>query len=194
MKRIDFETVKRFYEYFYRKRYNSEKYKYKPSARGEKIINTFINSIDKRYNLKLVGEEFLWSYFIYQFNYWRNAEIKSFYGKMQIQYIIGKKALDRYIEDANNLMWVTENSEIIDKYGFVKSELIGVENKPSYSSNYEEGVKRKNHNTYKGFYLCIENTTLYNPKHTSCLLCNYKNDCRKVLKEKFPEIYESRMK
>src|SRR5690606_14484295 len=114
--------VVRFYEYFYKKKFNSPKYKFKPSDRVEKIINTFLTLIHKYYNSNLVGEDFLWSYFIYQFNYWRNAELTTVYGKFRIELIIGRKALQRYREDRNNLMWTSERSEIITFYKLKKSD------------------------------------------------------------------------
>ena len=192
MKQIDVETVRRFYEYFYQKIYIKPKYIFNPSKTGMKMIENFIKLLDKEFNIKLIGEDFLWSYFIYQFNYWRNAELKSFFGKMQISYIIGQKAFLRYKEDKHNLMWVTEKSEIIERYILRKKDLINNEEKIIYQARYEESIKKMHLNTDKGFYFCIENTTLYHPKHKSCMFCKFKNDCKKVLKEKFPKLYEQR--
>ena len=191
MEKIDLNTIVEFYEYFYKKRFGNPKYKYKPSKRAEKIIGSFLTLLDKHYDLKLIGRDFLWSYFIYQLNHWRSAELKAFYGRFRIEMIIGKKAFNRFVEDEYELMWVIEHSEIIDLYEFRRSDLIE-ESKRKYNDSYEEGIKKKHHNTDKGFYYCIENTTLFNHKHTSCMLCKYKTDCKKVLEEKFPKLYSKR--
>lgn len=185
------KEVIKFYTYFYKKRFNSFNYKYKPSEKAEKIISNFLKLIDKKYNLKLVGEHFLWDYFIYQFNYWRDAKLTAFHGKFRIELIIGKKAFDRWYLDLKGDHWVIEKSEIITLYHFVKSELIEPE-KPIYKGFHEIAIKELKLNTEEGFYHCITSTTMYNHKHLCCLKCNFKNDCKKVLKEKLPEVYETR--
>lgn len=192
MEKIDLETIVEFYEYFYKRRFDSPKYKYKPSGRAKKIIGTFINLLDKHYSLKLVGRDFLWSYFIYQLNHWRDSELKAFYGRFRIELIIGKKAFNRFIKDEHDLLWVTEHSEVIEKYNFVRSDLVEVEKKNNYDDRYEERIKQKYLNTDKGFYHCLENTTLFNHKHKACMLCKFRADCKIVLKEKFPKLYEKR--
>lgn len=189
---ISEQDVINFYQYFYRKRFNSFNYKFKPSEKAEKVIKTFITLLDKHYNLKLVGHSFLYDFFMYQFNYWRDAKIEAFHGKFRIELIIGNKAVDRFNLNERDDHWVIEKSEIISLYGFKKSDLIPQEKPEEYQGSYEITIKNKNYNTPTGFFNCIENTTLYNHKHKCCMLCDFKADCKKVLKENFPKIYEQR--
>lgn len=192
---INREDVIKFYQYFYRKRFNSINYKFHPSDKASKSIDTFLNICNKNYNLKLIGTSFLYDYFIYQFNYWRDAKLEACYGKFRIELVIGKKAFDRFFNNERDDMWVIEKSEIIELYGFKKEDLVEQE-KPiklqNYKGNHEIAIKQLYHNTDLGFYQCIENTTMYNHKHTCCMLCNFKSDCKKLLKDNFPKIYEAR--
>lgn len=192
MIQIDENLVYKFYEYFYKKKHNQLSYKFKPSDKAKALTLKFIKKLDKHYNLKTIGEEFLWNYFVYQFNYWRNAELKAFYGKFRIDLIIGDKAFKRFKDDQYDNMWVTYGSEIIDLYGLRKHDLIHHDTSPKYKTTQEESIKLLHLNEDIGFLYCIENTTLYNYKHKACLMCNFKDECKKILKEKYPKIYERR--
>lgn len=191
MNEINEQTIIDFYQYFYRKKHKTEKYTYKPSDRARKMINNFIKKLDELYSLKVIGKSFLWNYFVYQFNYWRSAELVSFYGKFKIEYVIGNKALKRFKEDKYDNLWVTQGSEIISDYNLRKSDLVK-EERVEYKSNYEITLKKKHHNKPKGFYLCIETTTLYNPQHLCCITCDFKHDCKKILKDRFFNLYQKR--
>lgn len=185
------QDIVSFYEYFYKKKHNSLNYKFKPSEKSEKVINTFLSILDKKFNIKTIDKNFLFDYFIYQFNYWRNANLKAAYGKFRIELIIGKKAIERYIENKNNDLWVIQKSEIYKLYSINKSDLID-EEKHVYDSNSEYNIKKIKYNTSEGFNNCITLTTMYNHNHKLCILCEFKNDCKKALKENYPKIYESR--
>lgn len=192
MVQIDENLIIKFYTYFYKKRYNSISYKFKPSEKATKTISTFIKLLDKHYSLTMIGEEFLWRYFIYQMNYWRNAELVAFHGQFRIEYIIGTKAFKRFIDSAKDDHWVIDRSDVIVLYGFRKSDLIKLKTDNTYKGDFEEKNKLKFHNTNKGLYHCIITTTLYNPEHNSCKICIFKEDCKKILKTEYPNIYGKR--
>lgn len=192
MKQIDLEMILRFYEYFYKKRFRSPKYKYKPSDKALKCINTFLSLLDKKIGLSLIGEEFLWGYFVYQFNYWRDAELQAMYGKFRIELVVGKKALQRFIDNEYNNMWVIGKSEILNQYGFESSDLLTPKPAIPFTGRGEIQTKQRYYGTNKGFYICIETTTLYNHLHKCCLFCKFKDDCKQVLKDNYPNIYEKR--
>ena len=56
----------------------------------------------------------------------------------------------------------------------------------------EEQFKADYHNTKRGFLWCIANTTLYFHKSPKCATCNFKNECKELLKQEFPKIYVKR--
>jgi hypothetical protein len=186
------KDIIQFYEYFYKKKFNSAKYNFKPSEKSLKVIDTFLSLLDKNFNLKLVGKSFLFDYFIYQFNYWRNANLVAFHGKFRIELIIGRKAFLRYKDNVRDDLWVIQSSEIYKLYNLIKSDLIPSEKHAVSSFDHELGIKKMKFNTIEGFNTCITATTMYNHQHTVCILCNYKKDCKKILKENYPKLYEIR--
>lgn len=192
MKQIDKELIIRFYTYFYQRRFNSPKYKYRPSERALKIINTFLKLLEKHFGLNMIGEEFLWGYFVYQFNYWRDAQLEAMYGKFRIELVIGKKALQRYIDNEYDNMWVIGKSEILSKYDFNSSDLIPPAPVTPFTGAGEIKVKQRFYGTSRGFLTCLETTTLYNHQHKCCLFCKFKNDCKQVLKDNYRNIYDKR--
>lgn len=58
----------------------------------------------------------------------------------------------------------------------------------------EEDDKKLFWNTPAGFQLCLESTSLWNPKSNLCYSCQYKNICKEVLKTQFPELLDIRLK
>ena len=53
----------------------------------------------------------------------------------------------------------------------------------------EEKFKAQFHNTKKGLPWCVANTTLYFHKSALCVSCNYRDDCKEILKTEFPKVY-----
>ncbi len=188
---FSYDDIIRYYTYFYKKRFNSFNYKFKPTEKSEKTIQTFIKLIEKKYGMKLVGKNFLWDYFIYGFNYWRDAKLQAFHGQFRIELILGKKAFERFNDKEKDDHWVIEKSEIIKLYDFKKSDLVVAQIVP-YKGDYEVNIKKLYYGTPEGLYQCISNTTMYNHKHLLCIKCPFKDDCKKILKEKLPNIYKQR--
>jgi len=58
---------------------------------------------------------------------------------------------------------------------------------------YEEDDKKLFHNKISGFALCLEQTTLFNRKSKTCLLCNFKSDCKSILQQRCLPLYKIRM-
>lgn len=56
----------------------------------------------------------------------------------------------------------------------------------------EESEKRIDYNKISGFAICLETTTLYNPKSSLCKSCSFKIECAKTLKKRNPGLYKYR--
>lgn len=191
---INSKVVLSFYEYFNKRRY-LEKKKFIPTKTNIKDVNTFLEIIDSEYSLHSVGLNFLYEYFIFQYQYWDNVSIESkFNDKIALNYIIGKKAFERWKTRDKEFDWTIEKNKIEEKYGIVKSYLIEEkeieEQQPKFS--LEKEVRKKYLNTDKGLAMCIEYTTLYDPKDLSCLRCKYQKDCKELLRVNYPKLYKER--
>lgn len=58
--------------------------------------------------------------------------------------------------------------------------------------NSEERLKSEFHNTKRGLTWCVANTTLYFHRSPLCASCEYKAECKDILKDNYPKIYKLR--
>lgn len=181
----------KYYQYFYKKKYKNEKYEFKPSDKTIKQLDKYLISLKKNYNLQSLGENFLWNYFIFQFNYWEGCDIASFSKRIVPSYIIGDKAIERWLERDQQYDWLFDKCEFISNYGLSKNDL-KIAKIHIYKGNHEINIKLKYFNTTNGFDLCLTMTTLFNDKHLCCLECKFKKQCKEILKENYPKIYDKR--
>lgn len=186
------------YQYFYSCFYKNDKYIFTPSLKTSNYINTFISLVNKKYrNKTILGVNFLWYYFVFQFNYWKNIEIeeKDFSNRIIPSFIIGSKAYERYESRDREFDWSLQYNDLYEKYSISQNIFKSIL-KPPIKSQYininESLYKKRNYNTDKGLNNCLIFTTLYNHKDLLCLSCLYKGDCKKLLKENFPRLYEER--
>lgn len=56
----------------------------------------------------------------------------------------------------------------------------------------EERARNKYLNTPRGLAWCIANTSLYFHRSPSCICCDYKNECREILKKEYPNTFKKR--
>lgn len=178
-----------YYELLYKKKYGNETYVYKPTPKAEIEINNFLSFLEKKYKLISLGEDFLSRYFSFQFKRTENLILKRFSskdksGRIQIYDIIGKSAIQYWMNRDINFDFIVEINTVIPKR---HPSLERVENKS------EEFEKKRFHNTDRGFLNCIEKTSLFNHKSTNCVLCTVnKEACKCLLKKNYYNIYKDR--
>ena len=190
-----------FYKYFYKKKYALQpNFNLRLSERQTKFFDTFIELIHKAYD-KSVGVEFLYTYFLYQFQYWEEAlpYVKAERGKnIDASYIVGKKAVQRFIERNTAFDYKIEKSDFAIKYKIVKDDLVKRENLNVHvfivkrGRDTEAPIKMAAFNTYEGFVNCMDFSTLFDPKSDICAGCKFASDCKAVLKKNYPKMYRNR--
>lgn len=188
------QAIVDLYELFYRKFTGKKKFKLDLNKKKqEKIIDNFISKLDENYSIASIGIDFLVRYFLFQFYYWKNKNIKR---NIQIEWVIGKKALDRFLYNGFN-----EKFEyFINKENTIDfSPIYHKFAKQNYQPNFNEESKRERveklrfFNTEKGLVNCLENTSLYNPDSDLCIQCKFQEDCKKLLKENYFKLYKIRL-
>lgn len=206
---IGVSTIISYYEYFYQKKYNSPKYRFKPPIKAISKIHLFLESLDDQYDLQTLGKVFLTNYFLFQFNRTNNQVFQRFAsrnsvgdikvgGRIQIYDIIGKQALKYWNErDLKfDFLLQIQNNEFAKQYNIQLDELFILVEKESVSSKSifrnEEIEKSRFFNTARGLLNCIERTSLYNHYSQKCLLCIHKKDCKDILKKNYLHIYKKR--
>lgn len=141
-----------------------------------------------------IGEEFIRKFAEYGIQSWFNNGTKKDYSReIHFNWVFGKTAISRWKKnDISTNVFIT-------RVGLKKNHKINVIKKqtsiPDIVSSirpYEEKFKSDYHNTKRGFLWCIANTTLYFHKSAKCATCNFKNECKELLKTEYPKIYVKR--
>jgi hypothetical protein len=188
-------AIKRLYEFFSSSLYKKHLYVFNETDTSRKHTETFLKLLDKKYSLQCIGQDFLINYFFFQFNYWSKLEIQSFNKKVNLSFVIGKKALDRYIlRDVSFDLHIRNHfcKEFKIKVSEIKNTLSDCYGSTNYKNTSEEIERKRYYATYEGFLNCIRMTTLYNPKSLSCITCKFKKDCLEIQKSTLPKIYKHR--
>lgn len=184
------DLFKGFY-LFYKKKYNQNT---STSILTNKISEKFLLLIDKRWKIETISYKWLWGYLIYQWSYWEDCNIQSFNKKVNFSFIYGEKAFQRYIyRNVEFDYQMYENNSLLIKYSINETDFFSLFKKITEKNTYQNPHKSIKHNTEEGFNNCILLTTLYDPLDSSCINCNFKYNCKEILKVNYPRIYKSRI-
>lgn len=188
------KLIVRVYETYYIAYFHNQGYRFTPNKNHKSLIDNFIKWLDSEYGIESIGSDFIIRYFDYQFWYWSNINYKN---RFQLTWVIGKKAINRWKEEV-------EGGKLSKKEYFIRKDL-NVDFNKIVSDILEEEVKDdirgfeekenleklKYYNTLAGFVNCIENTTMYRSCQL-CFTCDYKEECKDILKKTYPKIYYKR--
>lgn len=205
---IGIDSVIKTYTYFYSHKYNSPKYKFKPTSQAIVKIHQFLAILDKEYSLPCIGKVFLTNYFLFQFQRTKDQVFNRFAsrnqsggvkvgGRIQIYDIIGKKAFKYWKERDIDYDWILQNSNLTREWNINLNDVHElIEYKQSIEASAilksEEIEKRRFYNTVRGLIVCLERTSLFNSKSKACVFCYNKRFCKTVLKQNYPRIYQER--
>jgi hypothetical protein len=177
------------------------KYELRLKPIDAKMMDNFIVLLDKKIGINRIGSDFIGDYVQNQLSYWLNLDTKLGVGVIPISWVFGKKAFDRWFEksykqnqytsklnlkNVNNQGIKGQNKQVLQKS--LKSL------KQIYTNilETEEAMKQITLNQEHGLLNCVQTTTLYNHKSQNCLMCNYTEKCKEILKENFPLINKTR--
>lgn len=158
---------------------------------------------NKEYFLNI---NWIFEYFNYQFCYWnyikeeKEKKTKEVY-KIKLHWILGQKALYRY-NHKNRSSSYFYHTIFFPKFNIRREDLIefllekkiiSKIKKKSKLNIKEESIKKIKYNTIEGFSLCINFTTLFTFKSDLCNNCKFKLNCKKILKNNYPKIFQKRL-
>ena len=191
------EGIVQMYEYFFRRRYKSYKYQF-DIKKNKVLIEEFLERIHKAYDIHSVGYDWLFNYIAFQysiFDHFEKKERKNVSDKILPSSILGKKGWERWQSRNTEFDFQILNSSFPQKYNISKQAILSkLEPQDENDFDPDKAMRSRYLNTEKGFAVCIEYTTLYNPKDTSCILCNNKSTCMQLLKANLPQLYTQRIK
>jgi len=166
---------------------------------NQKLCVNFIELLQKQYkHLDSVGLDYLWNYFIFQFEYWKKLDLtKQNNKKIDLSYTIGKRAFDRYLKRNQQYDWTIEQ----DARAYDKEEFKQKVNLPTIitlvqnqDSCYDaDEIYREQHlNEEIGLSNCIILTSLWSPLSKSCRKCIFQEQCIPIQKQLYPTINRNR--
>lgn len=177
--------------YFYKLHYNQSMIY---SDKSQEQCFKYINMLEKQYfSIQRLGEDFLWTYFIYQFDYWSKLDIKSYNGKINLSMIVGKKAFQRFVDRDSQFDWqILENARTYSRKDF--NQIVSLVRVQEIEKKFDpdERYRKTLLNTERGLSNCIVYTSLHSNISKSCNKCIFTESCLTVQKQLYPRIYKDR--
>ena len=185
------------HQHFYRKLTNQPHWIFRPTDRQLAMVERFTKLLHKKYGyLASVGQDFLTTYFIFQYQYWKDLETEVFgKNKVMIGWIVGPKAWKRWCDRDVSYDFLIHQGDIAKQLNIRSSEINEIFEKKSTDpiySDVEEEEKMRFHNTPKGQAWCVQETTLYSKRSKACIKCRFQTSCKEILKVRYNGLYNAR--
>lgn len=171
--------------------FGEEQARYPLNKREENALDKFEKLINKHYEKSSFGPNALSRYFMFQYDYWLELETRVHKGRIPLDWIVGKKAIERWINfpyrDLTKARNTTSKYQITENLFKPRRKVDVADLKP-----HEEIEKARHHNQDGGLVNCIEFTTLFNQQSPWCETCNKSDECKLVLQTTYPKIFLKR--
>lgn len=166
-------------------------YKSSTSIDNDDIIVDWLIEVHKKINLNSISARWIYRYLIYQFDYWKNKNVRHG-NKMSIKKIFAKKSLERYFNRSSEYNWYNA-AKSLEQYDINESILKSYESRHQKTNIAFDDVERaRYYNTDKGLANCIETTTLYDNRSKFCIVCKNRKVCKQILQENYKALYIDR--
>lgn len=160
-----FKVVCKMYEYFFIEVSGYNNFEFKPKGSQIKQIENFVKKKENE-----IATNWLYDFFSYQFGRYYDKKTRFGTGIVQLNWVIGDKALLKYKNRSEEELYYTN---IFIKKFKLKNPLIKKE-KLFLSDEYFNKI-RKIKNIFRCFGL-----TLYDPKNKICTFCSNKLICKEL--------------
>lgn len=186
------ESISQLFTYFHYKIYRSSGFKMDLSRGNQgKYVDNFVEMLTTHYDESAVSPDFLIEYFLFQFAQKHDWDSDM---KIQLNWIIGKKAFETWLNRN-----VETYSHFINKFTLeydvnvheLKMLLYHVDVKSQGLDPVEE-MEKVRFSGVARLGNCMENTTLYNHRSETCITCQEKFECKKILKSINKKLYDKR--
>lgn len=159
------EKICKIYNYFYCEVSGFKNYTFKPNEQQRKMISNFIKKKSSQ-----IGDEWLFDYFVFQFNRYYDKKTRFGVGVVQLGWVLGDKALQRWAERIDGEVFHADNFRA--NYN-LKNPLIEPL-KLILSEDYFDSIRKRDH-----FLECLT-LDLYKEKNMICRFCKHKSLCNSV--------------
>lgn len=195
------------YEYFAYRIYDKQMdWRQVYGKKGQQAAELFANTMLERYGPG-AGPSFVWFYVIFQFDRFKMTAFKPeahvkfitpvmIFGKSAMEKFGDRKTIDELTIKAPWMqLYKLSQQEFVQKHKFTFTttmEKVDIRKVDLKMRNYVDPIKRVTATTDEGMDLCADLTDLYNHQDPSCKICPYAQECKALLKETNPRIYNLR--
>ena len=158
------------YSDVYRRTQGIVNFNLKLTDKNKKLLNVFLDVLDKYYGLDSIGENWIFDFTIFQFNIYRNSDSEI---PMQLSWIYGEKAFRRWEQKEESYAYWSD--QFIAKFGIPRPQN-EYENK-SGETFYSNMEKKRYYNTDLGFIHCNSLGLNTNSKNILCVMCKNQSMC-----------------
>lgn len=162
---------------------------------GDKFFRVNIEKMNQRRSIELFKERIskIHKFESLGVNFFDNFILFNFLSKIEVginlPVAIGPTSIQRYKDREET--WLYDIEYWSRELGIKRFKQEKLNENIELNSN-DEFYKKKFHNTEKGFFICLENTTLADPKSESCKTCKHIIECKKILKVNYELLYKER--
>lgn len=157
--------VKKLYTEFFNKT-SEVKTEINFSEKDEKMIDNFVKSLPE-----YVDEDWLFDFLLFGFGRYADKTTHCGKGNVQLNWVIGKKALEAYKNKTEQQLYYTAKFKI--EKGISKR----IKKQTPLSDEYLNRERSRFLNTEMGFFHCKENMLTYETNKV-CLRCKFKKMCK----------------
>lgn len=160
-----FDKVVKIYEYMFAEVSGRKNFEFNPNTQQTKMINNFIKKKESQ-----IGNNWLFRFFLFQFNRYRNQKTRFGRGVVQLGWIVGSKAIEKWDNRTEEQEFVVSEFRMIYE---LKNPLLP-KTKLRLSENYFD-IKRKTGDLIQ----CLE-LDLYKEKNVVCRICKENKTCKNL--------------
>lgn len=184
-------SIIKIYEEIFGKVNGNLAYELRLSPTNNKQIDNFIDFLNKNLGMKSYDEDFIFLFISYQFYRKKDQKTRFGVGRVPLNHVIGKKAFFYWERKPDN--WKYWVDRFIAEYKINRPKKVAEPKKIKIDLiRSEEKIKEAFYNTEKALFICSEYTTLFNPISKFCISCKFKEECKALQKDIYPDIYEKR--
>jgi hypothetical protein len=175
------------YEYLYQCLYNDREYNFNPSTKSNSVAETFLLFLTKKKGV--YSENYLFRYLQFIFNKytWRDGKTNTQTRRVLFVQVFGSKAYLEFESRDIQFDYQLEQDTILRR-STIRSFFTVVSN----TQKYNNPIRKRFLNTDSGLVNCLQFTTLYDFRDSSCLVCIHKKECKQILQKNYPKIFRKR--
>jgi len=167
------ELIKEVYEYIYSIISSNPDFEIVLNKQNKSVLESFTQQIEQEYKGS-IDENFIQAFILYQFLYYDDKKTRLGRGRVYLNWILGKKAIERWKNKNEYWFYFTEEyRKRLDIPIVVEKQVVDYEK----VELHKQRERKRFLGTPQGFLHCHE-LVLFDKYSKECLSCKFKNNCK----------------